>query len=191
MDSTLAALELADEGYELHALSVRYDGRPRAEAVAARRVARALPFATRHEVRIDGLAIGPPPGAPRGRASLEGVIAHRNLVFWALAANRAATVGARTLAAGHTRADGRTYTDASPLFFRRLTPLLGRTGVGRLDGDVEIRLPLQERPLAYWRRVVRRHADVIDRTRSCWRDGRTPCGTCFACVQRERFLATV
>lgn len=190
IDSTLCALQLADEGHEVHALSVQYDRRPRAEVRAARRLAGALEFASRHEIRLRGLAFGPPPGAPSGVASLEGVIAHRNLVFWSLAANRAAAIGASAVAAGHTKEDARTYTDAAPSFFRGVRTLLARSGVPSPGGaQLATRLPMQEFPARHWRDVARRHADVIEQTWSCWRDGPTPCGECFACRQRGQFLS--
>jgi 7-cyano-7-deazaguanine synthase len=192
IDSTLCALQLDDEGYEVHLLSVHYDRRPRNETRAARSVARALRFATWHEIRLRGLAFGPPPDAPRARArsSLEGVIAHRNLVFWSLAANRAAMIGARTIAAGHTREDARSYTDADPVFFRRLRGVLDRSGI-RADEGIEVRLPLQEFGSRHWRRVMSRHRAVIARTWSCWRDGDGPCGECFACRQRFRVVGAL
>lgn len=190
IDSTLCALQLDDEGYEVHLLSVHYDRRPRHEARAARSVAKGLRFATWHEIRLRGLAFGPPPGTARTRASLEGVIAHRNLVFWSLAANRAAAIGAHTIAAGHTREDARSYTDAAPPFFRQLRGILGRSGI-RADEPVEVRLPLQEFGAPHWRRTIRRHRAVIARTWSCWRDGDGPCGECFACRQRFRVVGAL
>lgn len=190
IDSTLVALHLADERREVHALSIQYDDRPAEEVRAARRIARALPFASWHEVGVRGLSVGPPPAArsaARERASLEGVIAHRNILFWSIAANRARTVGAGAIAAGHTREDARSYTDASPAFFAALAPLLGSSGVAGL-GALELLLPLQELPARHWRAVARRRRDIIDATWSCWRDGAAPCRRCFACVQRARFL---
>lgn len=190
VDSTLCALHLADEGREVHALSIRHDRRPRAEAAAARRVARALPFATWHQVALDGLAFGAPPGAGRRRGSHEGLVPHRNLVFWAIAANRAAAIGAGSVAAGHTRDDARTYTDARPGFFAGLEPLLAACGA-QPALRLAVRLPLQELPPTHWRRLVRRHRDVIAATWSCWRDGTRPCGACFACRQRARTVGRI
>lgn len=190
IDSTLVALHLAEVGREVHALSIQYDDRPSEEVRAARRVARALPFASWHEIAIRGLSVGPPPAAKsaaRDRASLEGVIAHRNILFWSLAANRARAVGAGAIAAGHTREDARSYTDASPKFFEALAPLLGSSGVTGL-GRLDLLLPLQELPARHWRAVARRRRDLFDATWSCWRDGANPCRRCFACVQRTRFL---
>jgi 7-cyano-7-deazaguanine synthase len=190
IDSTLVALHLADRGWNVHALSIQYDHRPAEEVRAARRVARALPFASWHEIAVRGLAIGPPPaarGAAKDRASLEGVIAHRNIVFWSLAANRARALGATAIAAGHTREDARSYTDAAPAFFDALAPLLASSGVAGL-GRLDLLLPLRELPARHWRAFARRRRDLFDSTWSCWRDGAAPCRQCFACVQRNRFL---
>lgn len=186
-DSTLCAIQLRSEGYRVHAVSIAHGRRPRAEAAAARRVGRALDFASWHLVPLDGLAFGPPAGAPGRRTSHEGVIPHRNLVYWAIAANRASAIGADCVAAGHTREDGRTYTDASPAFFRALEPLLGTSGV-RSARSLALRLPLQELPAAHWRRLAREHRELVAATWSCWRDGSAPCGRCFACRQRARTI---
>jgi len=188
LDSTLCALHLAGEGLEVHGLSILHERRPAEEVRAARTLARGLPFASYHEVHLRGLAFGPPVDHPvaRGRrASLEGVIAHRNLVFWSLAANRARAVGADAIAAGHTPDDARSYTDSARGFFRVLQRTLRDSGIREL-GSLTVRLPLHERPAAHWRRMMHRHGPLLAATWSCWRDGRAPCGDCFACRQRER-----
>lgn len=187
LDSALCALELAGQGVAVHGLSIDFDGRPRREVRACRALAKRLPFATFHEVRLRGLALGPPADAPRRRASLEGVIPHRNLVYWALAANRARAVGADGIAGGHTPEDARAYSDASRAFFRALSRMLRDSGIRELDG-LRVRLPIHERPAAHWRALVRRHPDVVAGTWSCWRDRGAPCGACFACRQRKQAL---
>lgn len=190
LDSTLCALQIAAEGAAVHGLSVVHENRPAQEVRAAHAIARVLPFATFHEIDLRGLAFGPPAHARSRRASLEGVIPHRNLVFWALAANRARAVGAGSVAAGHTLDDARSYSDAGPAFFRALERTLRDSGIREL-GSLAVRLPLHERPAAHWRALLRRHRGILAATWSCWRDGPAPCGECFACRQRERVAGEV
>ena len=183
-DSTLCAMLLQERGVAVHALSVMYAGRPAGEMRAAAALAKELAFASHHEMRLDGMSIGAPKWMADGRPDHEGVVPYRNLMFWSLAANRAATVGADAVAAGHTRYDAESYDDAGPAFFGVLADALRFSGLGPAGRDVEIALPLAALSPAEMADLLLRHREFLRRTWSCWRDGAAPCGVCFACKER-------
>ncbi len=183
-DSTLCAMLLAERGVDVHALSIVYAGRPAGEMRAAAALAEELAFASHHEMRLDGMAVGAPAWMADGRADHEGVVPYRNLMFWSLAANRAATVGADAIAAGHTRYDAESYDDAGPAFFETLAQSLRFSGLGPAGRDVEIALPLAALSPDEMASLLLRHREFLRRTWSCWRDGDKPCGVCFACKER-------
>lgn len=183
-DSTLSAMLLAERGYAVHALSVLYEGRPAAEVKAAHALAADLGLASLHEIRLDGLAKGAPAWVADRHAHHEGLIPFRNLMFWSLAANRAAEVGANALAAGHTRWDADSYDDAGPAFFETLARSLRFSGLGPSHRELEILLPVAGLTPKEFEELLLRHREFLRRTWSCWRDVAAPCGECFACKER-------
>jgi len=183
-DSTLCAMLLRERGFAVHALSVLFEGRPAGEIAAAAALAPELRFASQHEMRLDGFARGAPAWIADGHAHHEGVIPYRNLMFWSLAANRAAAVGADAIAAGHTRYDADSYDDAGPAFFDTLAQSLRFSGLGPSGRALEIVLPLAGLTPDEMAAVLLKHREFLRRTWSCWRDGDRPCGVCFACKER-------
>jgi 7-cyano-7-deazaguanine synthase len=105
-------------------------------------------------------------------------------MFWSLAANRAAAVGAGAIAAGHTRYDAESYDDAGPAFFDAFAKTLRFSGLGDKARDVEILLPLARLMPDEMKGLLLAHREFLRRSWSCWRDGATPCGECFACTER-------
>jgi len=183
-DSTLCAMLLAERGVAVHALSIVYEGRPAGEMRAAASLAGELAFASHHEMRLGGMAKGAPHWMKDGRPDFEGVVPYRNLMFWSLAANRAAAVGADAVAAGHTRYDADSYDDAGPAFFAALAKTLDFSGLGAFGRDLRIVLPLADLAPDEMASLLLRHREFLRRTWSCWRDGAAPCGVCFACKER-------
>lgn len=183
-DSTLCAMLLAERGYAVHALSVLYEGRPAGEMTAAANLAKELAFASFHEMRLDGMAKGAPRWITAPQAYHEGLVPFRNLMFWSLAANRAAAVGASAIAAGHTRYDAESYDDAGPAFFDALKASLRFSGLGPAGRDLEVLLPLAEFTNERLAAELVARREFLRGTWSCWRDGATPCGLCFACTER-------
>jgi 7-cyano-7-deazaguanine synthase len=183
-DSTLCAMLLAERGYAVHALSVVYEGRPAGEMRAAEALSRELAFASFHEMRLDGMAKGAPGWLAERHAHHEGLVPYRNLMFWSLAANRAAAVGATAIAAGHTRYDADSYDDAGPAFFDALRASLRFSGLGADGRDLEILLPLAELTNERLAAELVARREFLRGSWSCWRDGATPCGVCFACTER-------
>lgn len=197
LDSTTAAAIARDEGYELHALTVRYGQVHAREIEAARRVARALGVARHVELDVDlsafgGSALTGDGGIPKNRP-LDATdipstyVPARNTVFLSLALAWAEVVGAGALVIGVNAIDYSGYPDCRPEYleaFERMASLATRAGV---EGQrVRILAPLVRMSKAD---IIRRGLELgVDYglTHSCYDpapDGR-PCGECDSCRLR-------
>ena len=140
LDSATALAIARSEGYECHALSIRYGQRHALELEAAQRVAAGLGAADHRIVDVNLRAIG-------GSALTDDAIAvpttptegipatyvpARNTVFLALALGHAEVVGAHDIFVGVSSIDYSGYPDCRPEFiaaFEQLAQLATRTGV--------------------------------------------------------------
>lgn len=196
--STTAAIALA-EGFDVHALSVRYGQRHAIELEAARRVARRLGI-ERHEVidldlrAFGGSALTAEVEVPKdtpleriGEAIPPTYVPARNTIFLSLALGWAESLGARDLFIGANALDYSGYPDCRPEFmaaFERMANLGTRAGV---SGDgFRIHTPLIG--LSKREIVLRGRELGVDwaLTSTCYDpapDG-TACGRCEACILR-------
>jgi 7-cyano-7-deazaguanine synthase len=144
MDSTTTAAIAQREGFDVHALSVRYGQRHAIELEAARRVAARLGI--RHHVVIDldlrafgGSALTAdlpvPKDTPLGEigAGIPATyVPARNTIFLSLALAWAETLGARDIFMGANALDYSGYPDCRPEYleaFARMADLATRAGV--------------------------------------------------------------
>jgi 7-cyano-7-deazaguanine synthase len=199
LDSYTAAAMLRAEGYELHALTVRYGQVHAREIEAARAVAQALGVARHLELTVDLAAVGGSSltgdgAVPKDRPLEDGAIPStyvpaRNTIFLSLALAWAEVIGAEAIVLGVNAIDYSGYPDCRPEYlaaFERLAALATRAGV-------------EGRPLAIVAPLLRlSKADIVRRglalgldyglTHSCYdphEDG-TPCGRCDSCRLRAR-----
>lgn len=204
LDSSTAAYIAREDGCEVHAVSVRYGQRAEAELEAGRRIAEALPTASRRIVSVDLRALGGSSltddvDVPKER-SLEAIgsgipstyVPARNTVFLAIALAAAETVAAEAIYIGVNALDYSGYPDCRPEFleaFERVAATGTKQGVeGR---PVAIRAPLLTLSKAD---IVRRGVELgvpFEHTLSCYdpveRDGAwTHCGGCDACRLRAK-----
>ena len=203
LDSYTAAAMAARDGYELHALTIRYGQLHAREVDAARRVATAVGAVRHVELDVNLAALG-------GSALVgDGVIpkdrdldrAHdipstyvpaRNTVFLSLALAWAEVVGATAIVIGVNALDYSGYPDCRPEYlraFEQLAALATRAGV---EGTpLRIHAPL----------VLMSKAEIIRTgialgldyglTHSCYDPGAggRPCGRCDSCLLRARGFA--
>jgi 7-cyano-7-deazaguanine synthase len=196
--STTAAIALA-EGFDVHALSVRYGQRHAVELEAARRVARRLGIERHVVIDLDLRAFGGsaltaevavPKDTPLERIG-EGIpptyVPARNTIFLSLALGWAEALGARDIFIGANALDYSGYPDCRPEFmaaFERMANLGTRAGV---SGDgFRIHTPLIG--LSKREIVLRGRELGVDwaLTSTCYDpapDG-TACGRCEACILR-------
>jgi 7-cyano-7-deazaguanine synthase len=204
LDSATTLAEARATGAAVHALTVDYGQRHRAELACASRLAAAMGARSHRVVRVDlgslgGSALTTDAPVPKGRS--DEAIAHgipityvpgRNTVFLAVAVAAAEALDADDVWIGVNAIDFSGYPDCGPAFleaFRAAAALGTRRGVeGRPIG---IRAPL----------LALRKADIVRRavalgvplaeTLSCYdpvteRGRAVACGACDACVLRAR-----
>ena len=202
LDSYTAAAIAKAEGFELHALTVRYGQRHALEIEAARRVAAALGVAAHLEIEVDlrrigGSALTSAAPVPHDREAAASdipitYVPARNTIFLSLALGWAEVLDARHIIIGVNALDYSGYPDCRPEFIRAFESLaaLG-TRAGVEGGRFHVHAPL----------IALSKADIIRRgsalqldyslTHSCYDpalDG-TPCRRCDSCVIRARGFA--
>ena len=200
LDSYTAAAIAKAEGFELHALTVRYGQVHAREIDAARDVARTLGVRQHIELFVDLAAFGGSALVGEGAIPKDGPIGTegevpstyvpaRNTVFLSLALAWAEVVGAEAIVLGVNAVDYSGYPDCRPAFleaFERLAALATRAGVeGR---PLRVLAPLLRQSKGA---IVRRGLDLgldYGLTHSCYDpgdDGRA-CGRCDSCRLRAR-----
>jgi 7-cyano-7-deazaguanine synthase len=144
MDSTTAAAIAQRDGFEVHALSVRYGQRHAVELAAASRVAQRLGIRDHVVVDLDLRAFGgsaltadqpvpkDTPMAEIGAGIPATYVPARNTIFLSLALAWAETLGARDIYLGANALDYSGYPDCRPEYleaFGRMADLATRAGV--------------------------------------------------------------
>ena len=199
LDSATAAAIARAEGWELHALTIRYGQTHAREVEAARRVAAAVGVARHLELDVDLSAFGgsaltgdgaiPKDRAPDAADIPSTYVPARNTVFLSLALAWAETSRAEAIVIGVNAIDYSGYPDCRPEYleaFERLASLATRAGVN--GGRMRILAPLLR--LSKGEIVSRGLALGVDYrlTHSCYDpqpDGR-PCRRCDSCRIRAQ-----
>jgi 7-cyano-7-deazaguanine synthase len=202
LDSYTAAAIVMAEGFELHALTVRYGQRHAREIEAARAVAKALGVERHVELDVDLRAFGGssltsdapvPKDRPTDSAEIPSTyVPARNTVLLSLGLAWAETLGARRIVIGVNALDYSGYPDCRPEYieaFERMATLATRAGVK--GTRFEIHAPLVTLSKA---EIIRRGLALgldYSLTHSCYdpdASGR-PCGHCDSCVLRAAGFA--
>jgi 7-cyano-7-deazaguanine synthase len=202
LDSYTAAAVARDEGFALHALTIRYGQRHALEIDAARRVASHLGVVRHVELAVDLAAIGGSAltadlDVPRDRPLDHGEIPityvpARNTVFLSLALGWAEVIGARDLFIGANALDYSGYPDCRPEFLAAFEALAGvATKAGVEGAKFRVHAPLLRLTKA---EIIRRGLALgldYGLTLSCYDptpDGH-PCQHCDSCRLRARGFA--
>ncbi len=199
LDSTTAAALARREGWQLHALTVRYGQVHARELEAARAVARWLAVRRHVELDVDlaafgGSALVGDGQIPKDRSLAAAAIPStyvpaRNAILLSLALGWAEVLGAERIVIGVNALDYSGYPDCRPEFiaaFDYLATLATRAGV---EGHPpRVWAPLQELNKAAIIRLGLELGVDYALTHSCYDprpDGR-PCGRCDSCRLRAR-----
>ncbi|MBA3295851.1 MAG: 7-cyano-7-deazaguanine synthase QueC [Acidobacteria bacterium] len=202
LDSYTAGAVARADGYELHALTIRYGQVHVTEVESARKVARALGVARHAELDVDLAAFG---GSslvgdgeiPRDR-SIDAAdipstyVPARNTIFLSLALGWAEVLGAEAIVIGVNALDYSGYPDCRPEYlaaFERLASLATRAGI---EGTVfRILAPLLPLSKAEIIRLGGTLGLDYALTHSCYSpltDGRS-CAHCDSCLLRAKGFA--
>jgi 7-cyano-7-deazaguanine synthase len=205
VDSTTTAAIALHEGFDVHALSVRYGQRHAVELEAARRVAERLGIRRHVIVDLDLRAFGgsaltadvpvpkDTPLAEIGARIPATYVPARNTIFLSLALAWAETLGARDIFFGANALDYSGYPDCRPEYleaYARMADLATRAGV---EEGVRLRIHAPLLRLTKAEIVARGVALGLDygMTSSCYdpaADG-AACGRCESCVLRLKGFA--
>jgi len=205
VDSTTTAAIALHEGFDVHALSVRYGQRHAVELEAARRVAERLGIRRHVIVDLDLRAFGgsaltadvpvpkDTPLAEIGARIPATYVPARNTIFLSLALAWAETLGARDLFFGANALDYSGYPDCRPEYleaYARMADLATRAGV---EEGVRLRIHAPLLRLSKAEIVTRGVALGLDyeMTSSCYdpaADG-AACGRCESCILRLKGFA--
>ena len=205
VDSTTTAAIALHEGFDLHALSVRYGQRHAVELEAARRVAERLGIRRHVVIDLDLRAFGgsalttdvpvpkDTPLAEIGARIPATYVPARNTIFLSLALAWAETLGARDIFFGANALDYSGYPDCRPEYleaFARMADLATRAGV---EQGVRLRIHAPLLRLTKAEIVARGVALGLDygMTSSCYdpaADG-AACGRCESCILRLKGFA--
>jgi 7-cyano-7-deazaguanine synthase len=205
VDSTTTAAIALHEGFDVHALSVRYGQRHAVELEAARRVAERLGIRRHVIVDLDLRAFGgsaltadlpvpkDTPLAEIGAGIPATYVPARNTIFLSLALAWAETLGARDIFFGANALDYSGYPDCRPEYleaYARMADLATRAGV---EQGVRLRIHAPLLRLSKAEIVARGMALGLDygMTSSCYdpaADG-AACGRCESCILRLKGFA--
>ncbi|WP_394001389.1 7-cyano-7-deazaguanine synthase QueC [Luteimonas sp. WGS1318] len=194
MDSAAVVAMAREQGFAVHALSVRYGQRHTSELLAADRVAAALGVAAHKTVDVDLRAFGGsaltddievPEAGGTGIPST--YVPARNTIMLSLALGWAEVLGAADIFCGVNAVDYSGYPDCRPEFidaFERLANLATKAGVE--GAGIRIHAPLQHMGKADIVREGVRLGVEFGLTVSCYRADAAglACGHCDACRLR-------
>ena len=200
LDSMVTAARAAEDGFEVHALTVDYGQRHKIELESAKRIARELNLASQVEIALDLRAFGGSALTDTIEVPKDGVgeaipityVPARNLVFLALTTACAEAAGASDVFIGVNALDYSGYPDCRPEFISSFaeTARLG-TKAGVEGSPFTIHAPLQ-------------HMTKADIANECARLGLDPawswscydptdtgaaCGDCDSCRLRKKGFA--
>ena len=202
LDSATTLAEAIREGYEAHALTVRYGQRHDVEIECASAVARSLGAASHRLAAVDLAFVGgsaltdpsiPVPKPESGEGTGPGIpptyVPARNTVLLGLALAWAEALGARDLFIGANVVDYSGYPDCRPEFLEAFAALARVATKAGIEGEpFRVHAPLLR--LAKGEIVLRAIELGVDLslTWSCYdpAPGRVPCGRCDACVLRAK-----
>jgi len=195
--STVAAIARA-EGFDVHALTLRYGQVHAREVEAAQAVARAVGAVQHIEIDLDlrAIAVSALTGAsavPKDRARDDQIpatyVPARNTIFLSLALAWAESLGAADVFIGVNALDYSGYPDCRPEYiaaFEHLARLATRAGVE--GAPLTIHAPLIHMTKA---EIIRRGVELgvdFGLTHSCYdpRPDGGPCGHCDSCILRAK-----
>lgn len=207
LDSTTVLALAQAEGYEVHAISIRYGQRHESEIAAARQIARDRGIIDHVVIDIDlrvfgGSALTAEIDVPKGRGEAEiaseipvTYVPARNTIFLSYALAFAEVLGSSDVFIGVNALDYSGYPDCRPEYidaYERMANLATRAGV---EGSQRLCI---HAPLMHLTKegIIRRGLELgVDYsvTRSCYDpdDGGRSCGLCDACQLRLRGFAAV
>lgn len=201
LDSTTCLYWALDKGYDCVALNISYGQKHIKEISCAKKICSKL------GVKMQSLNLTLPWLA--GATSLVGknktlpasnlkeihnkkrlpstYVPGRNLLFVALAASYADSIGATAIIAGPNAVDYSGYPDCRPQFYTPLAKAVKEGTSGAISGkSIKILTPLLKLSKAQIAKLGAKLKVPFGLTWTCYKGGAKPCGKCDACLLREQ-----
>ncbi|MFX0059709.1 MAG: 7-cyano-7-deazaguanine synthase QueC [Candidatus Hodarchaeota archaeon] len=194
IDSATALFWALDQGYEVIALSLNYNWRPKQEAKAAAKLAEKTKInlieidTTFIAQAADLLSEGYP--VPTAINAPEGYIPQRNIMYYSIAAYFAEIYGCKWIIGGHIFEDTLTFSDTNVSFFESLERLIRLSKHENNNIDIKILIPLAKLRKFEVLNLAKELKVPLELTWSCYNDFEEPCGRCQSCMRREDALKT-
>ncbi|MFX1589865.1 MAG: 7-cyano-7-deazaguanine synthase [Promethearchaeota archaeon] len=189
IDSTTTLFWALNKGYEVMALSINYNWRPKQETKAVAKIIERTkinlveietPFIAQ---ATDMLSEGYP--ALTAVNAPEGYIPQRNIMYYSIAAYFAEIYGCKWIIGGHIFEDTSFFTDTKKSFFKSLERLINKSKHKSDKTDIKILLPLAKMKKNEVLKLAKKLNVPIELTWSCYNDFENPCGRCHACLKRK------
>lgn len=185
--------------HELHAITFNYGQRHDVEIDSARIIAEMANVKSHEVVELpEGILAGTSPltdhsknvGQYADAESLPGgledtFVPGRNLLFLAIAANRAYVLGADMLVTGVAQEDFGGYPDCRDVFIRSMQ----KTIFQATDREIEIQAPLMylnKRQTVKLAESLPGCMDALANSHTCYNGEQPPCGKCHSCLLRAK-----
>lgn len=185
--------------HELHAITFNYGQRHDVEISCAKVIARMAKVRTHEVVSLpEGILAGTSPltnhstnvGQYADAESLPGgledtFVPGRNLLFLAIAANRAYVLGADIIVIGVAQEDFGGYPDCRGSFIQSMQETIHQA----TDRDIGIQAPLMylnKRQTVKLAESLPGCLDALANSHTCYNGEQPPCGNCHACLLRAK-----
>jgi 7-cyano-7-deazaguanine synthase len=192
IDSATALFLALDQGYEVLALSLNYNWRPKQEIKATAKLAEKTNI---NLIEIDTNFIAQATdllseGYPALTAinAPEGYIPQRNLIYYSVAAYFAEIYGCRWIIGGHISEDTSIFSDTKASFFKSLEKLINSSKHKNDTTEIKLLFPLAKMSKVEVLRTANELKVPLKITWSCYHDYEKPCGRCQSCIKRKEAL---
>ena len=204
-DSTTTALIARKEGKELHGVTFDYGQKHRIEIKSALKIAKLLKFKTFEIIKISHILKSISPLVNK-KEKLEkynsskeipkGIeptfIPSRNILFLAIASNRAVLHDCKIIYAGVCEEDYGGYPDCRKIFIDSMQKSLG-LGISGSVKYIKIKTPLMKLTKSESVKIAVKNSKsmeefnkIFKETHTCYDGIKGGCGKCHACVLRDR-----
>lgn len=193
LDST-TTLYFAKRKFDVRALIFDYGQRHRKEVRVAVSIAKAarvpykivmieLPW--KGSSLLDKSSKLPSGRAPHniGRGVPSTYVPGRNTIFLSFAVSYAEAAGAKAIFIGANAIDFSGYPDCRPAYYKAMQKAIGK---GTKAGNIRIVTPLINMTKSQIIRLGRRLKAPLEKTWSCYKGGKKPCGVCDSCILRRK-----
>ncbi len=192
MDSATTLFYAKKKGYKTYSLIFNYRQRHKKEIIFAKRIARLaksryfvldikLPW--KKSALLDKKISIPEQRNLSSRKIPLTYVPARNTIFISFALSFAEAIKASSIFIGANARDFSGYPDCRPIYFKRFNAFLKKA---TKDKHIKIEVPLLYKTKKEIVGIARKLKVPLERTWSCYRGGKKPCGKCDACRFREK-----